>query len=198
MPGRAMGEVTLLIGRARDGDREAADALFRAVYDDLRRIAGRQAAGAGAGAHGATSLVHEAYFPLAKPEALALNDRRHFFAVAARAMRQIAVDHARERLAVKRGAGAPMTTLGAVDAQAADDARLERLLDLDEAMKALEASDERLARLVELRHFSGLQLDEAGEVLGLSEATLKRDYAKARAFLHAWLGDGEPRSDGSG
>jgi len=183
-----MGEVTLLIGRAREGDRAAADALFSAVYDDLRRLAARQASGGGSGAHGTTSLVHEAYFRLAKPQALALNDRRHFFSVAARAMRQIAVDRARERLAVKRGAGAPMTTLGAVDAQATDDSRLERLLDLDEAMKALEASDERLARLVELRHFSGLKLEEAGEVLGLSESTLKRDYRKARAFLHTWLG----------
>jgi DNA-directed RNA polymerase specialized sigma24 family protein len=72
-----------------------------------------------------------------------------------------------------------------------DDVRLERLLDLDQAMTALEASDERLARLVELRHFSGLQLEEAGEVLGLSVATLKRDYRKARAFLHARLGSAE-------
>lgn len=186
-----MGDVTLLIGRAREGDRDAADALFRTVYDDLRRIAGRQAAGGAAGAHGATSLVHEAYFRLAKPESLALSDRRHFFAVAARAMRQIAVDRARERLAAKRGSGAPEITLGAVDMQLVDDARLERLLDLDQAMTALEASDERLARLVELRHFSGLQLEEAGEVLGLSVATLKRDYRKARAFLHARLGGAE-------
>jgi RNA polymerase sigma factor (TIGR02999 family) len=193
-----MGEVTLLIGRAREGDRAAANALFRAVYDDLHRLAARQAAGAGPAAHGSTSLVHEAYFRLARPEALALNDRRHFFAVAARAMRQIAVDRARERLAIKRGAGAPVTTLGAVDAQTTDDSGLERLLDLDEAMKALEASDERLARLIELRHFSGMQLDEAGEVLGLSEATLKRDYRKARAFLHARLGGtGLPDEPGS-
>ncbi len=187
MPGRVMGEVTRLLGQARNGDRAAADALFRIVYDDLRRLAARQVSGGG-GAPGSTSLVHEVYFRLAKPDALALNDRRHFFAVAARAMRQIAVDRARERLTVKRGGGAPQTTLGAVDAEAADDGRMERLIDLDEAMKALESSDERLARLVELRHFSGLQLEEAGELLGLSPSTLKRDYRKARAFLHAWLG----------
>ncbi len=186
-----MGEVTLLIGRARDGDRAAADVLFRTVYDDLRRIAGRQAAGNGSHGPGRTSLVHEAYFRLARPESLNVNDRRHFFAVAARAMRQIAVDRARERLATKRGGGAQETTLGAADDALADPGRLEGLLDLDAAMGALEAADERLARLVELRLFSGLLLEEAGELMGLSPATLKRDWRKARAFLHARLGGAE-------
>jgi RNA polymerase sigma factor (TIGR02999 family) len=186
-----MGEVTLLIGRARGGDRAAADALFRAVYDDLRRIAGRQRAGQGSEGPGRTSLVHEAYFRLARPESLNVNDRRHFFAVAARAMRQIAVDRARERLATKRGGGASVTTLGAADEGTPDEGRLEGLIDLDEAMNALEAADPRLAKLVEMRLFSGLLLEEAGEILELSPATLKRDWRKARAFLHARLGGAE-------
>jgi RNA polymerase sigma factor (TIGR02999 family) len=183
-----MGELTLLIVRAREGERGAADALFRAVYDDLRRIAGRQRAGQGSEGPGRTSLVHEAYLRLARPEALNVNDRRHFFAVAARAMRQIAVDRARERLATKRGGGASVTTLGAADEGTPEEGRLEGLIDLDEAMHALEAADPRLAKLVEMRLFSGLLLEEAGELLGLSEATLKRDWRKARAFLHARLG----------
>jgi RNA polymerase sigma factor (TIGR02999 family) len=183
-----MTEVTQLIGQARGGDRAAAEQLFRAVYDDLHRIAARQVGRGEGGGLGSTSLVHEAYLRLARPEALAMNDRSHFFAVAARAMRQIAVDHARERLAAKRGGGAPVTTLGAADAVAADDGRHEQLVALNQALDALEAADARLARLVELRFFAGMSLEEAGELLGLSQSTLKRDFRKARAFLHARLG----------
>jgi RNA polymerase sigma factor (TIGR02999 family) len=183
-----MTEVTQLIGRAREGDRSAAEALFRAVYDDLHRIAARQVGRGEGGGHGSTSLVHEAYLRLAKPESLGVNDRSHFFAVAARAMRQIAVDHARERIAAKRGGGAAVLTLGAADAVAADDGRHDQLVALNEALDALEAADARLARLVELRFFAGMSLEEAGELLGLSPTTLKRDFRKARAFLHARLG----------
>lgn len=190
-----MAEVTQLIGRAREGDRAASDALFRAVYDDLHRLAARQVGRGEGGGLGSTSLVHEAYLRLAKPEALGMNDRSHFFAVAARAMRQIAVDHARERIAAKRGGGAPVTTLGAADRQPADDdGRHDQLVALNEALDALEAADVRLARLVELRFFAGMSLDEAGELLGLSPTTLKRDFRKARAFLHARLGS-EPIHD---
>lgn len=187
-----MTEVTLLIGQARDGDRVAAEQLFRAVYDDLHRIAARQVGRGEGGGLGSTSLVHEAYLRLARPEALALNDRSHFFAVAARAMRQIAVDHARERLAAKRGGGAPETTLGAADQVAIDHVRHDQMLALNEALEALESADARLARLVELRFFAGMKLEEAGELLGMSNTTLKRDFRKARAFLHARLGDGAP------
>jgi len=187
--GRRVAEVTEWIERARRGDREAAEQLFRAVYADLHRVAARQVGRGEGGGYGSTSLVHEVYLRLAKPEALALNDRAHFFAVAARAMRQIAVDHARERLAAKRGAGAAHTSLSAAADVATDTARHDLLVALDEAMAALEAADARLARLVELRFFAGLKLEEAGEMLGLSPTTLKRDFRKARAFLHARLGD---------
>jgi RNA polymerase sigma factor (TIGR02999 family) len=182
-----MGEVTELIVRARAGDRSAGEALFRAVYEDLRRIAARQVGARPGEGPGRTSLVHEAYLRLARPGALDLNDRQHFFAVAARAMRQIAVDRARERLTTKRGEGARATTLGALDGLPVGTDDLADLIGLDAALEALEVADPRLARLVELRVFVGLELEEAGELLGLSVATLKRDFRKARAFLHARL-----------
>lgn len=186
-----MGDVTQLIARARDGDSRASDALYRAVYDDLHRIAGRVRPRNDAGAPGSTSLVHDAYLRLANPAALKISDRKHFFSVAARAMRQIVIDRARARLTVKRGAGAIVTELDESEAFSVDALSLEKLIDLDEAMRALEAHDARLARLVELRLFSGLSLDEAGEVLELSAATLKRDYRKAIVFLRELLGDGD-------
>lgn len=183
-----MSDVTQWIVQARSGDQDAAARLFRAVYDDLHRIAARQVHRGEGGGLGSTSLVHEVYLRLARPDALAMNDREHFFAVAARAMRQIAVDHARERVAAKRGGGAAVTTLGAADQVAADGDRHDELVALDEALGALEGVDARLARLVELRFFGGLSLEDAGDLLGLSRSTLKRDFRKARAFLHARLG----------
>lgn len=184
-----MGDVTQLIAQARNGDALANDALYRTVYDDLHRIAGRVRPRNDALAPGSTSLVHDAYFRLANPQALGVSDRKHFFSIAARAMRQIVIDRARARLTTKRGGGAVATTLTGNEALSLDSLSLERLVELDAAMRALDAHEPRLARLVELRLFSGLSLDEAGEVLELSTATLKRDYRKAIAFLHAWLGD---------
>lgn len=183
-----MTDVTGLLVQARGGDREAAAALFRAVYRDLHRIAARQVGRGDGGGLGDTSLVHEAYLRLARPEALAVRDREHFYAVAARAMRQIAIDHARESLAQKRGGGAAVTTLGAAAGVAAPDDRHERLLALNEALQALEGIDARLAQLVELRFFVGMSAEETAELMGLSTTTLKRDWRKARAYLHARLG----------
>lgn len=185
-----MAELTQLIERARGGDSSAARELFESVYQDLHRLAARQVQ-RGSGGLGSTSLVHEAYLRLARPEALSMNDRGHFFAVAARAMRQIAVDHARERLTAKRGGGLVDVTLGAAEDMQGDDAqRHDELLALNDALDALERADARLAKLVELRFFAGLNLEEAGEALGLSSTTLKRDFRRARAFLHARLGPG--------
>lgn len=183
-----MAELTELIARARTGDRAASERLFRAVYDDLHRLAARQVARAGDVGMGSTSLVHEAYIRLARPESLSVNDREHFFAVAARAMRQITVDHVRERLAQKRGGGLAVTTLSGADQMPTESAGHEQLIALDAALSELEHAEPRLARLVELRFFGGLDLDEAGRVLGFSPTTLKRDFRKARAFLHAHLG----------
>ncbi|HVF35499.1 MAG TPA: ECF-type sigma factor, partial [Candidatus Saccharimonadia bacterium] len=154
-----MGNLTELLGRARDGDKQASDRLFAAVYEDLHRIAARNLRGAGDGMR-TTSLVHEAYEKLARPEALDLNDRRHFFAVAARAMRQIVIDHARERGAGKRGGEFVRVTFeGAADEAVSRDG-LDELVALDAALEKLDALDPRLARLVELRFFGGMNLEE--------------------------------------
>ena len=176
-------ELTQLIRQARDGDKQASDRLFSAVYDDLRRIAARQLGPSSGMA--TTSLVHEAYVKLARPDSLDLNDRQHFYAVAARAMRNIVIDHARERIAVKRGAGAHHVTLEANDEPSSGET--DRLIALDAALTHLEALDPRLGKLVELRFFGGMNLEEAGEAIGLSPTTLKRDWRRARAFLHGAL-----------
>ena len=185
-----MGDITQLIAKASAGDKAAADALFAAVYDDLRRIAARQAAAANhADAPGRTSLVHESYLRMARPDALKLADRHHFFAVAARAMRQISIDRARLQLAEKRGGGVGAAVLD-TDRHAGERAAswsIEGLLDLDQALSDLEAVDPRLVRLVEQRVFSGLELEEISEMTGLDLSTLKHEWRKVRAFQNARL-----------
>lgn len=175
-------ELTELIRAARGGGQAESDRLYARVYEDLRRIAAGQLRGRAD--LGATSLVHEAYFRLARPDALAVEDRQHFYAVAALAMRQIVLNHVRAQQALKRGDGAVVTTLGAAD-QIADKDEGADLLALDAALTQLAQAEPRLAKLVELRFFGGMNLDEAGAAVGLSPTTLKRDWRKARAFLHA-------------
>jgi RNA polymerase sigma factor (TIGR02999 family) len=183
-----MGEITEWIQQAREGDAAAGERLYSAVYEDLRRLAGRVLGGRRDGAR-PTSLVHEAYARLARPAALGVTDRRHFFAVAARAMRQIVVDRARGLGRVKRGGEHRLVSLDDVDepALAAGDADA---LALDRALARLSAVDGPLAELVELRFFGGLELEEIAALQGRSERSLKRDWRKARAFLHAQLADG--------
>lgn len=179
-------EVTLLLAAARGGDVAARDALFSLVYGELRRLARRELA-----RHhqnptlSTTVLVHETYLRLAKPGALGLEDRAHLLNVAAKAMRQIVIDHARKRLAEKRGGG-----LVAVDIESAHIAveeRAEELLALDEALNRLEALDPSLSSLVEARFFAGRSLDDISSTLGRSERSLKRDFRRARAFLYREL-----------
>ncbi|MDZ4813271.1 MAG: ECF-type sigma factor [Pseudomonadota bacterium] len=181
-------ELTDLIGRAQGGDRRAADQLFTAVYAELRAIAGHQRHRVEGAGMGATSLVHESYLRLIRGMSLGSEGRAHFFATAARAMRQIAIDRLRAEIAGKRGGNADITSLdGALED--AEDVKLGQtdLLALDQALTLLETFDARLSRLVELRFFAGMSLEEAGEKLGMSERTLKRDWRKARAFLHTQL-----------
>jgi RNA polymerase sigma factor (TIGR02999 family) len=129
---------------------------------------------------GATALVHEAYLKLVDHTQANVQDRHHFFAVAARAMRQILVDYVRNRRARKRGGG----HVGPLDTDSVPiDAQVFELLAIDRALTRLEALDERLGRLVELRVFGGLSVEEAADALGISERTVKRDWHKARAFL---------------
>jgi len=178
--------LTALIGRAGGGDKDAAGRLFAAVYKDLHRLAGHVLRG-GDGAMHTTSLVHDAYLKLNRPEALNQRDREHFFAVAARAMRQIVIDHARERAASKRGGEFDLRSLDSSALQVAASGRSEHLLALDESLVRLAALDPELARLVELRFFGGLDLGELSRILDRSERSLKRDRRRARAFLLAGI-----------
>ena len=181
-----MGDVTALLAAAGAGDRGAADQAFALVYDDLQRLARRQVRAAQAEAS-ATSLVHEVYLRLVRPDAMQLNDREHFFALAARAMRQLIVDHARQRAAAKRGGGAVPEALEEIEERVGAHADAERLLGLDQALTRLAAFDRALVGLVEMRFFAGLELDEIAGLTGRSERSLKRDWRKARAILHANL-----------
>lgn len=179
-------ETTALLAAARAGDRSAYDRVFARVYDELSRVASRQVARLGAGHSMSTSvLVHEAYLKLVGHGGGAANDRVHFFALAARAMRQILIDHARHRGRAKRGAGTPHVALDRVEHAVADDGgpAVEDLLALDRALERLAAVDDELERLVEWRFFAGLTLEEIADLTGVSERTLKRDWRVARAFL---------------
>ncbi len=166
----------------------AVDRLYAMVYPQLRRMARRQLGGGGGATLNPTALVHEAYLKLAGAAHGDLSDRRHFLAVAARAMRQVIVDHARARQAGKRGAGAWPATLeeGLVGLRRGD--RAAALLDLDAALDRLAERDERLVKVVELRFFGGLSVEEAAEALEVSTPTVKRDTRVARAFLKSELG----------
>jgi RNA polymerase sigma factor (TIGR02999 family) len=181
-------DVTGLLRAAREGDPAAAEDLFGLVYGDLKRIARRQL-GAARGASSTlttTALVHEAYFRLARPDNLDLADRGHFFAVAARAMRQILVDHARRRVAEKRGGGVVALELDEGRVAAAED-RAEVMVALDVALDKLERLDAQLARLVEWRFFGGMTFEEAAAGLARSDRSLKRDWRRAKAFLYREL-----------
>lgn len=187
MPSRS-DEVTVLIARAQGGDRVAADRLFEVVYQELHQLASRQRQSGAGGDMGATSLVHESYLRLIRGMSLGSAGRAHFFAIAAQAMRQIAINQVRARMAEKRGGAMEVTSLdGLVDGAEPAETKPGDLLALDQALTRLESFDARLSRLVELRFFGGMSLAEAGDKLGLSERTLKRDWRKARAFLHAEL-----------
>jgi len=210
-PPADVGEVTLLLRAARGGDARASERLFEAVYGELKRLARSQLArvGRGQGAHGeratvdTTALVHEAYFKLASPGGLAVEDRHHFLNLAARVMRHLLVDFARQRGAEKRGGELISVALDDAGELAERRTELElsaELLTLDGALSELERSAPDLARLVELRYFVGLSFAELVDVLGRSERTLKRDWRRARAFLLARLegGASEERGEESG
>jgi RNA polymerase sigma factor (TIGR02999 family) len=180
------GQVTQLLIAWREGDEEAPRELFVILYDELRSLARAQLRWPLQGSIAPTGLVHEAYLKLADRSRLHLRDRGHFLSLAARAMRQIVVDHARKRSAGKRGAAFSRRTLDEADIAGAD-GRIGDLVALDEALARLETLDPRLARLVEVRFFAGLSVKETADALGLSERTVKRDWQKARAFLYSEL-----------
>ena len=175
-------DVTQLLAQARDGDHRALDHVLPLVYDELRKLARSQRFRSGASdTLNTTAVVHEAYEKLAHHDG-DYADRVHFFRVAARAIRQVLVDAARARKADKRGGGTPDVPLDAV--ALASPVRADEALALDEALDRLAALDDRQAQIVELRYFVGLTVPETAEVLDLSPATVKRDWAAARAWLY--------------
>jgi RNA polymerase sigma factor (TIGR02999 family) len=175
-------EVTSLLVALRDGDRAALDRLFEVVYGELRRLARAQLARSAPHATlSTTALVNEAYVRFAGAHRLSAGDRQHFYSLAARAMRQILVDHSRRRLAQRRGGDVEIVPLADWDRPSEVD--LAGVMAIDDALSRLEALDERLARLVEWRVFAGLTFEEIASAGELSVTTLKRDWRKARAFL---------------
>jgi RNA polymerase sigma factor (TIGR02999 family) len=183
----AHGDVTALLVAWGQGDRQADSRLMAVVYKDLRRVARRRLRAERVDHSLApTALVHEAYMRLVDVRRVRWQNRAHFFAIAARVMRQVLVDHARARTAAKRGGAGWRVQLA--DHVGATMPRDVHLLDLDAALGKLAAIDARLGTLVELRFFGGLTVEEAADVLGLSPATVKRDWTRARACLFRELG----------
>lgn len=179
-------DITALVQAAGNGDVSARDALFTLLYDELKRVARKQLRGASSQTLNTTGLVHEAYLKLAAPGSLNLQGRKHFFVLAAKAMRQIVIDHARARAAGKRGSGAAhAVTLSDAIEQPAQEVAPDKLLELDRALTTLEASQPRLSGLIELRFFTGLELAEIAAMQEVSERTLNRDWRRARAELYA-------------
>lgn len=176
-----------LLERARGGDERAFDEAYAAVYEEIRKVARWQRRQRHAGETlSTTALVHEAYVKLAGPVRLGLQNHHHLIALAARAMRQILVDAARARLSAKRGGGVMGVELD--EREIAIPALAEELVALDRALERLEASDPRLARLVEWRYFGGMTDGELARALDRDERTIRRDWEKARAFLVRDLG----------
>lgn len=181
--------ITELLVAARDGNRAAFDELFPLVYEALRGIAHRRLASERAGHTLATAdLVHEAYLKLVHLDRTPWQGRAHFLAVAARAMRNILVDYALRRKTDKRGGGYARVTLE--DALAADVAPGSDVLAVHAALERLAAIDERQSRVVECRFFAGMSIEETAEALGVSPASVKRDWALARAWLNRELAQG--------
>jgi RNA polymerase sigma factor (TIGR02999 family) len=189
MPPNETGEVSRLLDAWRGGEDSALERLMPLVYDELHALAHRQLRGEREGhTLQTTALLHEAYLRLMGTD-VPWEGRVHFFAVAARAMRRVLVDHARGLGREKRGGGAAAVTL---DENLSSGAPGADLLDLDEALERLAALDDRKARAIELHYFGGLEYSEIGQALGISEATVHRDLRMARAWLQRELVDTEP------
>lgn len=195
------GDITRLLQAYAEGDRGAFDRVVPLVYDELRRIARRHLRRTQRGQTlDTTGLVHEAYMKLAGQQGLRLQDRGHFLAVSACAMRQIIISRARARMAAKRGEGQAELPLDEQRVGMEDQA--EWLLDVDRALERLRERDERLARTVECRFFAGLSEEETAEALGVSVRTAQRNWMRARAWIRAELmgkpasseNEGQPRA----
>lgn len=175
--------ITRLLRRARDADREALDELYAAVYPALRRMAAHRLGGGQGRTITPTVVVNELYLKLEGSQVFESKDRAHFFATCARAMRYIITDFARASLAKKRGGPLNRQTLTEASISIPD--RAAELVDLDSALNDLDVVDSRLRQLVELKFFAGLNYKEISHIHSCSERTIKRDWARARAFLVA-------------
>jgi RNA polymerase sigma factor (TIGR02999 family) len=179
-------DVTELLRSWRQGDGAALDRLVPLVHAELRRVARRQIRREGPGhTLQATALVHEVYLRLVVLDRFTLNDRTHFFAIAATLMRQILVDHARRKRSDKRGGAVTMMSLDEVS-PVAQTFNVD-VLALDQALDALSSRDARQCRVVELRFFAGLSTDGTAEAIGISAATVEREWTMAKAWLHRRL-----------
>jgi RNA polymerase sigma-70 factor, ECF subfamily len=183
-------EVGRLLQAWSEGDQSALDKLAPIVYDELRRLARHYLRGERTSVSlQTTALANEAYMRLVDYKYMAWENRAHFFAVSAQLMRRILVDHARRRN-LKRGAGIPHLSLD--DPAVIDSSQPRNLVALDDAMRALAEIDPRKARVIELRFFGGLSVEETAEVLGISTVTVKRDWRNARAWLYREMtGEGQ-------
>jgi RNA polymerase sigma factor (TIGR02999 family) len=181
------GEVTLLLRRIREGQSGAEDQLIRLVYHELRRIAGACMRDERPGhTLQPTALIHEAWLRLADQSQVEWRDRAHFFGLAARMMRRILVDHARARLADKRGAGAVVLSLDWVEIDSSP-RKLDEILAVDEALARLRQLDPQQAQIVEMHYFAGMTVKETAEALGISPRTVDREWAFASAWLRREL-----------
>lgn len=182
--------ITVLLRRATQGDRRALDEVYESLYPELRRVARARLRSQGrAESLNTTALVHESFVRLIGINGLRLEDRQHFFAYAAKTMRHIIIDTARERHAERRGGGAEHVTLDGDDAlQVADTGASEELLRVNDALLELESLDAELAQVVEMRYFGGYTEQEIAEFQGVTERTVRRRWDKARAWLYLALG----------
>lgn len=185
-PGSVRRDVTEVLQRISGGDPGAVDRLLPLVYDELRALARRELRRERSDhTLQPTALVHEAYFKLARLDRLEWRDRAHFFGAAAGTMRRVLVSHARRKRAEKRGGGAKAVPLENVVLAARE--RPDDVLALDEALARLADLDSRQAQVVECRFFAGMSVPETAEALGISPATVKRDWTAARAWLNREL-----------
>jgi RNA polymerase sigma-70 factor, ECF subfamily len=184
-------DVTGLLRRWQQGDQDAVEELLPLIYGELRRIARRHLRGERDGhTLEATALVHEVYLRLSGGSEPRWNDRVHFYAVAAQMMRRVLVDHARSRGAAKRGGSVVKVSLDEARDPAVESG--PDVVALDDALKSLEALDPRKSRIIELRFFGGLTLEETAAVVGLSVPTVVKETRLARAWLHGQIAAGSP------
>ena len=178
--------ITTLLASAERGDRAAADAVFAALYDELHRMARRELAKRGAGVTlSATTLLHDAYLSLSEREGVAFPDRNRYMGYASRVMRGLIIDYARSRQAQKRGGQFEIT---AISTDVVDPlTNVDDLMRISDALDELASVDERLVRVVDLKFFCGFSFVEIGEMMGVTERTIQRDWEKARIFLYQRL-----------